>query len=326
MGGFSMVKIVDNTLTSMVNCQPRKEELQAFCKMLIEIGVDYIEMSTHIYNIIENLTEGIKYILHLDNPKDIPKYPGFYKYICRHGLEYEPNVIGEFQVNDIREIVQLRTYSQLESVKIVGLDDLMCYNYTQTMDEIKSIFRNVNFCPQNTYNCATALAVQWLMNGGCQVTTSFSGFGNFAATEEVIVALRLAIRHKPNRDLSILPKMNELFETMTGTVTNRKKPVIGKDIFKVEAGVHVDGILKNPSIYEPYDPKIVGGKTQIVLGKHSGCSAIKNKMLERNIPVQSDQMLEYILKAVQEQAINKKNSLSDDEFEMIARGVVACEN
>lgn len=321
-----MVKIVDNTLTAMVNCQPKKEELHAFCNMLIGIGVDYIEMSTHIYNIMETLPEGIKYILNVDNDKDIPKYPGFYKYICRHGIEFEPNVIGEFQINDIREIVQLRTYSHLESVKITGLDDLMCYNYAQTMEEIKNIFKNINFCPQNTYNCATALAVQWILNGGHQVTTSFTGYGNFAATEEVILALRLAIRHKPNRDLSILPKMNELFEAMTSTVTSGRKPVIGKDIFKVEAGVHVDGILKNPSIYEPYDPKIVGGKRQIVLGKHSGCSAIKNKMAERNIPLQSETLVESILKAVQQQAITKRDSLSDDEFEMIAREVVACEN
>lgn len=321
-----MVKIVDNTLTAMDNYYPTKEELQVFCKMLMDIGVDYIEMSTHIYHIIETLPEGIKYLLYVEDYRDIPKYPGFYKYICRHGVEYEANIISEFQVNDIREIVQLKSYSNREKVKIVGLDDLMCYNYVQVMNEIKSIFKNINFCPENTFHCATALAVQWIINGGSEVTTSFTGFGNYAATEEVIVALRLALRHKPNRNLSILPQMNELFEAMTHTSTDRKKPVIGRDIFKVEAGVHVDGIMKNPSIYEAYDPKIVGAQTQIVIGKHSGSSAIKLKLSQKNITLQSEKFINDILTEVQNQAIAVKGSLSDEEFELIARKVVAYEN
>ncbi len=210
---------------------------------------------------------------------------------------------------------------------IIGLDDLMCGSYEKTMSEMKRALPNskINFCPENTYNCASALAVQWLLNYGSDVTTSFAGWKNNAATEEVIMALRLGIRHKPNRDLTVLPKLTEIFEKITDNKISNKKPVIGKNIFKVEAGIHADGLMKNPATYEAYEPGCVGGKSEIVIGKHSGMKAVKLKMEEMNLVIPEDKIVEKILCLVKEVCTENRTSLKDDEFARLAIEVTANE-
>ncbi len=148
---------------------------------------------------------------------------------------------------------------------------------------------------------------------------------NNAATEEVLLALRLAIRHKPNRNLSILPKLTGLFEGFSGCKISNKKPVIGKNIFKVESGIHADGILKNPANYEAYEPEWVGGKSEIIIGKHSGSKAVKLKLQEMNRIIPNDMLVDVILAKVKEVCTVNRTSLSDGEFLRIAGEVIADE-
>lgn len=321
-----MIQIIDNTLTAFDHCLPSKEELHLFCELLFAIGVDIVEMSIDAFVKMGQLPVGKKFALSIELPEIADIYSGFYRYTCR-SEEKRENFINEIQMNDIREIVRLKSFSHCEEIRIIGLDDLICKSYDKSMNEIKSSLpkSKINFCPENSYGCASALAVQWIMMGGSQVTSSFAGFKNNAATEEIIMALRLAIRHKPNRDLSILPNLTQLFEKITGMTISNKKPVIGKNIFKVESGIHADGIKKNPANYEAYDPKCVGGKSEIVIGKHSGIKSIEYKMQELRITVSEKYMLEAILSAVKETCTINKTSLNDEDFKKLVREVVADE-
>lgn len=321
-----MIKIIDNTLTTMDQYLPSKEDLHEFCRLLIQVGISYIEMSEMIYERMETLPEKGNYILHVENTWKLPVHLGFSYYVSRHA-DNAPQVVSEFQLNDMREIVQLKAYAKLDYIRIVGLDDLMCYSYQNEMEEIKRILRNskINFCPENTFYCASALAVQWILNGGSEVTTSFGGFGNKAATEEVIMALRLSMRYKPNQDLSNFVKLKALLEQMTGQKVKEKKPIIGENIFCIEAGIHADGIAKNPATYEAFNPDIVGRKTTLVLGKHSGRNAIKIKLIENKIPIPMESTVLKILKEVQRIAVEKKDSIENETFVNLAEEVIAYE-
>lgn len=321
-----MIKMIDNTLTTLDGCLPTKEQLHEFCKLLLRTGIDYIEMSEKVYERMEQLPSQGQYILHVKNEWEVPRFSGFTRYVCRHAKN-APKVMSEFQMNDIREIVQLKNYAKLDYVRLVGLDDLMCYSYLNEMNECKRILRRsrINFCPENTYGCASALAVQWLINGGGEVTTSFCGHGNKAATEEVIMALRLTVRYKPNYDLCVLQEMKSLFEQMTGQKIYARKPIIGEDIYTIEAGIHADGIAKNPATYETYDPAIVGAKTRLVLGKHSGRNAIKMKLIENAIPIPREKTVLHILREVQKYAVQTKNSLENEAFVTLVKEVIAYE-
>lgn len=321
-----MIRLIDNTLTSFDGNLPSKEELEDFCQLLFAIGVDAVEISVSAYEKMGELKVKGNYILQVNYLDDVDKYPGFYRYTC-HIDKNVVKVITDVQINDIREVMKLRNFTQCSEVRVIGLDDLMCESYEKIMNEMKRLLSKtrINFYPENTFHCASAIAVQWLLNYGSDVTTSFAGVKNNAATEEVLLALRLAIRHKPNRDLSVLPKLTCLLEYFSGCQISNKKPVIGKNIFKVESGIHADGILKNPANYEAYEPECVGGRSEIIIGKHSGSKAVKLKLQEMNINIPNEILVGTILNKVKEVCTTNRTSLSDGEFIRIAGEVIANE-
>jgi homocitrate synthase NifV len=273
------------------------------------------------------LPENRKFILNLEFAEEIPQYPGFYRYVCRH-MAYSENLVYELQMNDAREIVKLRALKSCKEIRIVGLDDILCYDsYEKILEEMIHCLpkSTIILCPENTYGCASALAMQWAGEFGRDITASFAGCRNNAATEELIMALRLAIRYKPNRDLTVFPELTRLYEAFTDRVVGNKKPIIGKNIFKVEAGIHVDGIKKNPATYEAYYPGMVGGRTELVIGKHSGSRALKLKLEELGIPFLEDSILEKLLAKVKSICTQARRSLTEEEFVKLVKEVAVDE-
>ena len=68
---------------------------------------------------------------------------------------------------------------------------------------------------------------------------------------------------------------------ITGVPVAPNKAVVGANAFAHEAGIHQDGILKNPLTYEIISPEAVGvPKRQLVLGKHSGRNALRSALVE----------------------------------------------
>ncbi len=320
-----MLQIIDNTLMALKDPMPSKEDLQSFCELLFTIGVDIIELPTNVYRHIDQLPQG-RYILNVEYEEEINTNPGFYRYVCRQPSGAK-NIIHEIQLNDIREIIKLRSFENCTELRIKGLDDLICHPYERYMGEWQYHLpgTTINFCPENTFGCATALAFQWVVDYGGNITSSFAGCINNAATEELIMALRLAIRHKPNRDLTVLPRLTVLYEKFFRVPIHNRKPIIGKNIFKVEAGIHVDGIHKNPATYEAYTPTCVGAKSELVIGKHSGTRAVKWKLEELKLPVTTDYEIDQILHQVRLTCTKNRKSLCDEEFILLATEVMRCE-
>ncbi len=310
-----MIKIIDSTLTKLDNYILDRESLYLFCDYMKEIGIKDLQISTKAYQIMEQLPEGINFYLKLEAADKINEFPGVYKYIISKGIK-EENCINAYQLNDAKEILSLKSLIASSTIEIIGLDDLMCYDYKRIFEEILNTLKdqNIIFSPENSYNCATALAVQWLLFGGDVVSTSFNGIGNMAATEEVYVSMRVVNRYKPNQKLSVFEKLSKLFEDITSIKIEEKKPIIGSKIFQVESGIHVDGILKNPSNYEPYNSELVGKKTEIVIGKHSGSNSIKMKCKEYGYNITDKKQISEILYKVKILSVNNKRSLTEKEF------------
>ncbi|MGE4214972.1 MAG: hypothetical protein AB7E42_09420 [Anaerotignaceae bacterium] len=292
-----------------------------------QIGIVDLEISIKAYNIMNTLPEGIRFYLRLEPFDKISDYAnGIYKYIIPHSNNIE-KCVSSFQINDIKEVGLLRPYSNLDHVKIVGLDDLMCNNYAYVMNEIRTIFdgKTINFCPENTFDCASALCILWLTSGGKEVTTSFAGVGGLAATEEVYMGMHVISRYKANQSLVVLENLTDWYEEITGNKISSIKPIIGKTIFHVESGIHVDGILKNPSNYEAYKPELVGKETTIVIGKHSGSNSIKLKCKEYGIKITDMSKINCILEKIKLLSMEKRRGLSDDEFLKVVYEVLANE-
>ena len=317
-----MLQLVDNTLMALDKPMPSKEELHLFCELLFAIGIDAIELPVEVYESMKPLPAG-RFILNVGFSDEIPKYPGFYRYVCHGGQKYD-NVICEFQLNDVREIIKLRTLAGNDEVRITGCDDLLSHPCEKLMEEIQNCLpgTNIHFCPENTFGCASALALLWVQNNGRNITASFAGCNNNAATEEILMTLRLAMRHKPNRDLSLLPRLTKLYERFMNKPVGNRKPIIGKNIFRVEAGIHADAICKNPATYEAYPPESVGRKMELVIGKHSGTKAVKMKLEELKLPVPDDSAIDKILQLSKNICTQERKSLNDEEFIRLVTGVM----
>ncbi len=317
-----MLKIIDCTLANLDQFDLTKENIHTFLEYMKDIGIVDLEISTKIYDELKVLPEGYRFYLHLGPFDKACSYRGIYKYIIPHCNQ--ENCISSFQINDVKEIALLRQYSDYSYVKITGLDDLMCGNYSFVLQEIKNIFQNseIIFCPENTYHCASALCVLWLESGGKAVTTSFLGIGGFGATEEVYIALRVVNRYKPNQSLKGFQNLKDWYENIAGEPISPIKPIIGKRIFHVESGIHVDGIMKNPANYEAYEPQLVGKETKIVIGKHSGSNSIKIKCKEHGIILQDAAVINLILQKVKNVCMGLRRGLTDAEFLQLVREVL----
>lgn len=321
-----MVRIIDSTIAMLKNYPITRQQLFLFCDYMKKIGVMDLEISKVAYETMVTLPEGIRFYLYLDPFEQPNQYPGIHRFIVRQETTME-NGISEYQMNDIRELVKLKNLGNVPFLRIVGLDDLMLTNYEQIMSDIKKQLKKtrINFCPENEFGCASALASMWVLRGGIEITTSFAHYGNRAATEEVLMTLRIAARYKPNQDFTSFPRIKRLLEEITNTPMALNKPLLGEEIFSVESGVHVDGILKNPSNYEAYLPKIVGLDTKIVIGKHSGRSSVVQKLKEHGMIQVKEAMLQEMLERVKIKSLDKRGSLTDEEFLSLAKEVMNSE-
>jgi len=171
--------------------------------------------------------------------------------------------------------------------------------------------------PNNNLGLAGAIAYCEVLAGG-MVRTSFGGLDNMAATEEVLVAAYVIGRGQQIEQLKILPKISALLQQVTGKEIPLHKPIIGENIFVVESGIHVDGILKNPELYEPFAPETVGQKRKIVLGSHSGRVSIREKLREFNIAC-DEEKVDILLQYVKNEGKRLKRHLTDAEFLLVAR-------
>jgi homocitrate synthase NifV len=303
-----------------------EKQLLLFCDLMKKIGIIDLEISKNAYETMAILPEGIRFYLYLEPYEQASRYPGIHRFIVRQETNIE-NGISEFQMNDIRELVKLKNLRKVSFIRIVGLDDLMLTNYEQVMSDIMRQLKNsqINFCPENEFGCASALASMWVLRGGSEITTSFAHYGNRAATEEVLMTLRIAARYKPNQDFTSFPEIKRLLEEITNIPMALNKPLLGNEIFYVESGVHVDGILKNPANYEAYVPKIVGLDTKIVIGKHSGRSSVIQKLKENGIQLAEESLIEEILERVKLRSLDMRGSLTDEEFLSLAKEVMSSE-
>ena len=119
-------------------------------------------------------------------------------------------------------------------------------------------------------------------------------------------------------DLSVFSQLKVLYEKITSLPISKTKAIIGEDIFKVESGIHVDGVIKNPATYEPFNPKTVGSQREIVLGKHSGQQSVLYKLREQNL---SETAAKSILKQIKEGCTQLGRNVSDLELQSLVREV-----
>ena len=139
----------------------------------------------------------------------------------------------------------------------------------------------------NDLGLGVANSLAAVQAGVRQLELTINGIGERAgnaALEEVAVLLSVRkekIGVTTNIRLDQLFAASRLLTEITGVAVAPNKAVVGANAFAHEAGIHQDGILKNPLTYEIISPEAVGvPKRQLVLGKHSGRNALRATLVE----------------------------------------------
>ena len=134
---------------------------------------------------------------------------------------------------------------------------------------------------------ATANTLAGIQAGARQAEVTMNGIGERAGNtslEEVVMALKT--RHpvfqlETGIETTQILRMSKLVSNYTGMVVQPNKAIVGANAFAHEAGIHQDGMLKHQTTYEIMRPEDVGvNQTKLVLGKHSGRAALRNRLAE----------------------------------------------
>ncbi len=180
---------------------------------------------------------------------------------------------------------------------------------------------------------AVANSLAALKAGAKQIECTINGIGERAgnaALEEVVMAIKTRHDKLPFETGIHTEKIFPASQLLTRFISFGPQPnkaIVGENAFAHEAGIHQDGYLKNPSTYEIISPASVGvPETRLVLGKHSGRHALKQRAEHLGYQLTREELDEVYTRFTQK--ADKKKGLRNDEIaslleEVAGRGVAA---
>ena len=175
----------------------------------------------------------------------------------------------------------------------------------------------------NDLGMATANTLAEIENGATQIEGTINGIGERAgnvALEEIAVALHIrkpVYNIETGINLKEIKRTSQLVSQLTGSLIQPNKAVVGKNAFAHESGIHQDGMLKNPLTYEIITPELIGdASTELVLGKHSGRHAFKDRAVKMGFDL-TDEKLNKAFIEFKKLADRKKEIVEDDLYVLL---------
>jgi 2-isopropylmalate synthase len=176
----------------------------------------------------------------------------------------------------------------------------------------------------NDLGLAVANSLAAVEAGASQVECTINGIGERAgnaALEEIAVALAVRPdRYKTGTRLRLteLYATSKLLSEITRVSMPPNKAVVGANAFAHEAGIHQDGILKNPLTYQVISPEAVGVPAhRLVLGKHSGRNALRSRLAELGVVISEDELRECYRQVMA--LADVKKEITDEDIARAAR-------
>ncbi len=176
----------------------------------------------------------------------------------------------------------------------INIPDTVGYALPEDLENIFSTLRErvpgaekVIFSTHNHNDLGLAVAntIAAIRAGARQVECTINGIGERAGNaslEEIAMAVRTrhdAIARTTGINTPNLLRVSRLLATITGFDVQPNKAIVGRNAFAHESGIHQDGVLKHAGTYEIMTPESVGWtKSSLVLGKHSGRAAFRDKL------------------------------------------------
>jgi len=203
--------------------------------------------------------------------------------------------------------------------------DLVKYVIDHTPNIHKAV---VSVHCHNDLGLATANTLAALNKGARQAEVTINGIGERAGNtslEEVVMSLHTRPNYMPfstNIKTELIYPTSRLVSMITGIIVQPNKAIVGANAFAHEAGIHQDGVLKNPMTYEIMKPENIGlSASKLILGKHSGRHALRSHLKEMGYDL-SDEELKLVFKKFKELADKKKHVVDEDLEVIVTEGIL----
>jgi 2-isopropylmalate synthase len=213
----------------------------------------------------------------------------------------------------------------------INLPDTVGYS---TPDEYRALFEMVrNRVPNadqaifsvhchNDLGMAVANTIAGLMGGARQIECTINGIGERAgnaALEEVVMAIKTrndVFPFETGIETTLLNRASKLVSAATSFPVQYNKAIVGRNAFAHESGIHQDGMLKNNQTYEIMLPETVGvSKTSLVMGKHSGRNAFRDKLKGLGYDLADNQLEDAFVRF--KALADRKKHIYDEDIEAL---------
>ncbi|MCK5193328.1 MAG: 2-isopropylmalate synthase [Desulfobulbaceae bacterium] len=172
----------------------------------------------------------------------------------------------------------------------------------------------------NDLGVAVANSLAAIKAGARQVETTLNGIGERAgntAMEELVMAIRTRADIMDVRtDIATeyIHPSSRMVSSITGMPVQPNKAIVGANAFAHESGIHQDGVLKERTTYEIMNPCDIGLSEggSLVLGKHSGRHALKDRLKTMGYAALTDVELNRVFSRFKELADVKKDMVDED--------------
>ena len=202
------------------------------------------------------------------------------------------------------------------------------YEYGRLIAQLKSDVPGIDRCIISTHchndlGMAVANSLAGVRNGARQVECTVNGLGERAgnaALEEIVMAIhtradffaQAGSRLCTNINTKEIHRTSQLVSHLTGFVIQPNKAIVGANAFAHEAGIHVDGILKERTTYEIMTPEAIGlVGSRMVLGRHTGRHGFTDRCKQLGYKL-TEQEIEHAYQRFLEIADKKKEVFDED--------------
>lgn len=240
-------------------------------------------------------------------------------------IEFSPEDAGRTEIDFLCEVTAMAIRAGATVVNIpdtVGY--LTPYEYGNIFKTLKEQVPGIEKIQLSAHchddlGMATANALAAILNGADQIEGTINGIGERAGNtslEEIAMTLETRqdfFQAKTTMVLSEIARTSRIVSKLTGMVVPGNKAIVGANAFAHESGIHQDGMLKEKTTYEIMSPETIGLKeSKLVLGKHSGRHAFREKLIDLGYELNDEQV--NIAFAKFKELADKKKDVSDEDM------------
>lgn len=300
----ALARAVKEDIDAAMKCDPKS------------IHVFFSTSDIHLKSVL-----GISYDEALKRIEEAIEYVKGHGFIC----EFSPMDATRTNREFLKRVCRVVEEAGADRIDIPDTVGIMTPNSMyRLISEIKEVVRiPISVHCHNDFGLAVANTLAGIEAGAAQAHVTVNGVGERAgnaALEEVVMALHLLYGKKTNIDTTRIYAISQIVKRLTGVPIQPHKPIVGDNAFAHESGIHVRGVVVDPTSFEPFKPEIVGRVRKIVAGKHAGKHGIKT-ILEENGLTPTEQQLNEIVKRVKELG-DKGKTVTDTDVIAIARSIM----